>query len=79
MRPNKRAQIIAGAYSVVYRGLPFTLENVAKEAGVSRGGIIYHFSTLTDLIRALIDHAALRNGSQHSRNPRKRGSRLPSS
>lgn len=35
-------------------GLHFSLELVAKEAGVSKGGLLYHFSTKDALLSALI-------------------------
>jgi AcrR family transcriptional regulator len=37
-----------------------TLEAVAKEAGVSKGGLLYHFSSKDDLIAAMLAHHANR-------------------
>jgi AcrR family transcriptional regulator len=36
--------------------LSMTLDNVAREAGVSKGGVMYHFPTKDDLVRAMIEH-----------------------
>ena len=37
-----------------------TLEAVAKEAGVSKGGLLYHFSSKDELIAAMLEHHAAR-------------------
>jgi AcrR family transcriptional regulator len=34
--------------------LAMTLDNVAKEAGVSKGGVMYHFPTKDELVRAML-------------------------
>jgi AcrR family transcriptional regulator len=36
--------------------MAMTLDNVAREAGVSKGGVMYHFPTKDDLVRAMIEH-----------------------
>ncbi len=37
-----------------------TLEAVAKEAGVSKGGLLYHFPSKSDLITAIVERLAAR-------------------
>jgi AcrR family transcriptional regulator len=36
--------------------LSMTLDNVAREAGVSKGGVMYHFPSKDHLVRAMIEH-----------------------
>lgn len=36
--------------------LAMTLDNVAKEAGISKGGVMYHFPNKDELVRAMIEH-----------------------
>jgi len=36
--------------------LAMTLENVAKEAGISKGGVIYHFPSKDELVRGVLDY-----------------------
>lgn len=56
-RPSKRDQLLDATGRVVRRdgtnGL--TLDAVAAEAGVSKGGLLYHFETKEALVRALIE------------------------
>lgn len=56
-RASKRDQLLAATGRVVRRdgtdGL--TLDAVAAEAGVSKGGLLYHFETKEALVRALIE------------------------
>lgn len=40
--------------------LAMTLDNVAREAGVSKGGVMYHFPTKEYLVRAMIEHFGTR-------------------
>jgi AcrR family transcriptional regulator len=35
-----------------------TLDAVAERAGVSKGGLLYHFPTKSDLVRGLLSHYA---------------------
>ena len=48
--------ILEAAERVVLRdgGAHLTLDSVAAEAGMSKGGLLYHFPTKEDLIRAMI-------------------------
>lgn len=36
--------------------LAMTLDNVAKEAGISKGGVMYHFPSKDDLVRAMLEY-----------------------
>ncbi len=56
-RPSVRPRLLeAAAERVVAGGLDeLTLEEVASDAGVSKGGLLYHFPTKAALIEALID------------------------
>lgn len=53
-----RARLLRSAEQVVRRdGVgSLTLDRVAREAGVSKGGLLYHFSSKHDLVGALLTH-----------------------
>jgi AcrR family transcriptional regulator len=56
--PNgRRSELLDAAERVLSRGGPqaLTLQAVADEAGVSKGGLLYHFGTKKDLVSALVD------------------------
>ncbi|MCS7079266.1 MAG: TetR/AcrR family transcriptional regulator [Chloracidobacterium sp.] len=55
--PSTRDELLRAAVRVVATdGLPkLTLETVARAAGVSKGGLLYHFPTKDALIQALIE------------------------
>jgi AcrR family transcriptional regulator len=36
--------------------LAMTLDKVAKEAGISKGGVMYHFPSKDDLVRAMLEY-----------------------
>ena len=36
--------------------LAMTLENVAREAGITKGGVMYHFPSKDELIRGVLEH-----------------------
>ena len=36
--------------------LAMTLENVAKQAGISKGGVMYHFPSKDELVRGVVDY-----------------------
>jgi len=38
--------------------LAMTLDNVAKEAGVSKGGVMYHFASKEELVRGTLEYFA---------------------
>jgi AcrR family transcriptional regulator len=54
---GRRDDLLNAAERVLSRGGPqaLTLQAVADEAGVSKGGLLYHFSTKASLVSALVD------------------------
>lgn len=57
--PVARAKVLDAADRVL-RGRPaaaFTLDAVAREAGVSKGGLMYHFPTKEALLQAMVARA----------------------
>ncbi|MBX7059036.1 MAG: TetR/AcrR family transcriptional regulator [Leptospirales bacterium] len=56
-RPNARAKILQAAEEAIlrYGGLGLTLERTAELAGVSKGGLLYHFPDKDSLMLALIE------------------------
>jgi AcrR family transcriptional regulator len=53
-----RQRILNAAMQVAVRDgvLAITLDAVAREAGISKGGLIHHFRTKDDLISAMLEH-----------------------
>ncbi len=53
--PEETRRLILDAAATIFRvqGISATLQSVAAEAGVSKGGLLYHFATKEDLIRTL--------------------------
>ncbi|WIE84766.1 TetR family transcriptional regulator [Curtobacterium sp. MCPF17_021] len=60
MRESKRALILDAAARVVQReGIKsVTYETVAAEAGLTKGGLVYHFPSREDMITAVHEHLA---------------------
>ena len=58
-RVSKRIQLLQAAAAIVdEQGSEYlTLDAVAKKAGVSKGGLLYHFKNKFALIQGLVDHA----------------------
>lgn len=58
-RPNVRSALLDAALQHVgAHGLAtLTLDAVAAAAGVSKGGLLYHFPTKAALVSSLVDHA----------------------
>jgi AcrR family transcriptional regulator len=56
-RPSNRDRVLAAATQVALRDGPgaVTIEAVVTEAGVSRGGVLYHFPSKDALLQALVD------------------------
>jgi AcrR family transcriptional regulator len=56
-RPNQREMLLDAAEAIVAaRGAAhLTLEAVAAEAGVSKGGLLYHFRAKEELLRAMVE------------------------
>lgn len=50
---TRRALLDAAATVIRARGISASLDEIAREAGVSKGGLLYHFATKDDLVRAL--------------------------
>lgn len=55
---NPRDMLCEAALRIASRDglLSMTLDNVAREAHVSKGGLMYHFPTKDDLIRAMLEY-----------------------
>jgi AcrR family transcriptional regulator len=55
-RPSRRVQLLEAAAAVVRRdgAAALTLDAVAAEAGVTKGGVLYHFASKRALIDGLI-------------------------
>jgi len=55
---NARNRLLTAASRVIQRDgiLALTLEAVAKEAGVSKGGLLYHFPSKDALVRGLLEY-----------------------
>jgi AcrR family transcriptional regulator len=60
--PPCRQKILDGAMRVAIRDgiLALTLDAVAREAGISKGGLTHHFRTKDELISALLEHFRVR-------------------
>ena len=56
-RRDTRAKLLDAASVVIRRDGPqsLTLDAVAAEAGVSKGGLLYHFASKRDLLDAMLD------------------------
>jgi AcrR family transcriptional regulator len=53
--PEETRRVLLEAAAVVFRerGLSASLDEIARRAGVSKGGLLYHFAAKEDLVRAL--------------------------
>ena len=60
MRTSKRTMILDAATRVIQRAgvTAVTFDSVAAEAGLTRGGIMYHFPSREELLTALHEHEA---------------------
>lgn len=56
-RPSNREELLAAASRLVHEGGPtsLTLDAVGEAAGVSKGGVLYHFPTKRALVGAVVD------------------------
>lgn len=52
--------ILDNAVTVLRRGESLTMDSVAREAGLTKPGVVHHFSTKEGLVRAVVDHIAER-------------------
>ena len=59
---SSRERILAATVQVALRDgvSAMTLDAVAREAGVSKGGLLYHFASKDELIAAMLEHHAAR-------------------
>ena len=59
---DTRERILFGAEEVVLRDgvAHLTLEAAANEAGISKGGILYHFGTRAALVAAMVERLSSR-------------------
>lgn len=66
MRPSNRTLILDAAATVVEREgvTSVTLDSVAVEAGLTRGGLMYHFKSRDALLQAVHEHLAQRWDAQ---------------
>lgn len=64
-----RDRLLNAAERVVSRDgvQSLTLEGVAKEAGVSKGGLLYHFPSKMALIRGVVDRMATQCDADHEK------------
>jgi len=60
LRPSKRTAILDAALRVIEHGgvTEVTFESVAAEAGMTKGGLLYHFPTREALLKALHQYLA---------------------
>ena len=58
MRPSSRMTVIQSALQIAAEagGQGITFESVAARAGITKGGILYHFSTKDALIEGIVEH-----------------------
>lgn len=57
MRNSSRNRILKAASAAGRSGIPaITLEGAAQEAGLTKGGVIYHFRTKRELLEAAVDY-----------------------
>lgn len=63
MRPSARSAILDAAFRLVGQdsgAAPITYESTAREAGLTKGGVLYHFPTREDLVLAVTEYVARR-------------------
>jgi AcrR family transcriptional regulator len=63
MRPSARFAILDAAFRLAGRdsgAAPITYEATAREAGITKGGVLYHFPTREDLVLAVTEYVARR-------------------
>lgn len=62
MRPSNRTAILDAALRVLERdgGAEISYDATARESGLSKAGVLYHFGSRDVLVRAVVDHVAAR-------------------
>ncbi|MEH1100150.1 TetR/AcrR family transcriptional regulator [Micromonospora sp. CPCC 205561] len=60
MRPSQRTVVLEAAMELVSaaEGADITLDAVARRAGLTKPGLMYHFPTRDALLLAIVEHAA---------------------
>jgi len=55
---RSRSAAIQAALTIIARDGPgrLTLDAIARESGISKGGVMHHFRTKTAVLKALLDH-----------------------
>lgn len=78
IRNSNRETLLDAAQAIVTeRGVPaMTLENVAALAGVTKGGLIYHYKTRELLLQALIERIVEQIESRYQAEAAKQGQTL---
>ncbi len=56
MTRTTRTDILDGALEILRTGGTVTLESAARQAGLTKPGLMYHFATKQALMTALVDH-----------------------
>lgn len=66
-RPSSRDAMLLAAEAVVIESgaTRLTLDAVAKKAGASKGGVLYHFPTKDALLEALVERLVTQNERAH--------------
>jgi AcrR family transcriptional regulator len=66
---ERRDELLNAAEQVLSRGGPeaMTLQAVADEAQVSKGGLLYHFSSKSELVRGLVERLVEDMNSNYAR------------
>jgi len=67
--PTVRDRLLNAAELVVVRDgvANLTLDSVARDAGVSKGGLLYHFPTKSSLILAIVERMATHCEAEHAK------------
>ncbi|WP_327028267.1 TetR family transcriptional regulator [Micromonospora sp. NBC_01740] len=62
MRPSQRTAVLDAAMTLISaeEGANITLDAVARQAGMTKPGLMYHFPTRDALLLAIVEHAARR-------------------
>ena len=59
-RPTRKVEILLAASKIVNENGIFnlTLDATAAEAGISKGGLLYHFPSKEALVKGMVEHLA---------------------
>ena len=67
-KTKKRIREAAGAVVSEQGAAKLTIEAVATEAGISKGGLLYHYGTKRELLEGMLDDLLLERGALFSAN-----------